>query len=65
MIYPKIEDCVAVVKCKYTLATIIFKRAKDLARQRPAEFVDASTKEITYALSEVLNGKVTSNMGAQ
>jgi len=65
MLYPKIEDCVAVTKCKYTLATIVFKRAKDLARQRPAEFVDSSSKEISFALNEILMGKIVPNMGAQ
>jgi len=64
MLYPKIEDCVAVTKCKYTLATIIFKRAKELARSRPADFVDSSSKEITFALNEVLMGKILPNMGA-
>lgn len=65
MLYPKIEDCVAVTKCKYTLATIVFKRAKELIRVRPAEFVNSSTKEIAYALDEVLSGKILPNMGAQ
>jgi len=65
MLYPKIEECVAMTRCKYTLATIIFKRAKELARLRPAEFVDSSSKEITYALNEVLTGKLAPNVGAQ
>ena len=58
MLYPKIEDCVAVTKCKYTLATVVFKRAKELTRSRPAEFIDSSSKEITYALGEVLTGNI-------
>lgn len=65
MLYPKIEDCVAAVKCKYTLATIVFKRAKELTRVRPAEFTNSSSKEIAYALDEVLSGKVVPNTGAQ
>jgi len=64
MLYPKIEDCVAITKCKYTLSTIVFKRAKELTRSRPAEFVDSSSKEITYALNEILMGKIVPNMGA-
>ena len=63
MLYPKIEDCVAVTRCKYTLATIVFKRAKELTRARPAEFIDSATKEISYALSEILMGKVLPNTG--
>ena len=63
MLYPKIEDCVRVVNCKYTLATIVFKRAKELSMKMPAEFVDSQTKEITYALNEVLDGKIKPNIG--
>ena len=64
MLYPKIEDCVAITKCKYTLATIVFKRAKELVRSRPADFVDSSSKEITFALNEILMGKIVPHMGA-
>ena len=64
MLYPKIEECVAAVRCKYTLATIVFKRAKELARLRPAEFVDSTSKEISYALNEVLTNRIVPNIGA-
>ena len=58
MLYPKLEDCVSAVKCKYTLASVVAKRAKDLMRSMPAEFVSSATKEITYALNEIVNGKI-------
>ena len=64
MLYPKIEDCVEAVKCKYTLAVIIAKRAKELIMKAPAEFVDSQTKEITYALGEITLGKLVQNAGA-
>ena len=64
MLYPKIEECVAAVRCKYTLATIVFKRAKELTRMRPAEFVDSASKEISYALNEVLTNRIVPNIGA-
>jgi len=63
MLYPKIEDCVAAVGCKYTLATIVFKRAKELTMKRPAEFASSNTKEITYALNEVLARTIKPNIG--
>ena len=63
MLYPKIEDCVAAVDCKYTLATIVFKRAKELTMKCPAEFVNSQTKEITYALKEVLARSIKPNIG--
>jgi len=65
MLYPKLEDCVAAVKCKYTLASVISKRAKDLIRSMPAEFVSSATKEITYALNEIVSGKIVPVTGAQ
>lgn len=55
MLYPKIEDCISAVGCKYTLATIVFKRAKELTMKRPAEFLNSNEKEITYALKEVIS----------
>ena len=63
MLYPKIEDCVSAVKCKYTLAVVIAKRAKELAMKQPAEFVNSHTKEISYALNEIINHKLTLNVG--
>ena len=58
MLYPKIEDCVRAMDCKYTLATVVFKRAKELTMKRPADFISSQTKEITYALGEVLSGQI-------
>ena len=63
MLYPKIEDCVTSVGCKYTLATIVFKRAKELTMKSPAEFVNSQTKEITYALKEISTGSIKPNIG--
>jgi DNA-directed RNA polymerase omega subunit len=58
MIYPKIEDCVSAVACKYTLAIMVAKRAKELTMKMPAEFASSNTKEITYALNEVVTKKL-------
>jgi len=59
MIYPKIEDCVERAGGKYTLAVLVAKRAKDLTIKMPGEFSDGRIKELTYALDEVLGGKIT------
>ena len=59
MIYPKIEECVERAGCKYTLAMVVAKRAKDLTVKMPGEFADGKIKEITYALREVFDGKIT------
>ena len=64
MLYPKIEDCVAKVGCKYTLAIIIAKRGKELAVKRPAEFATSRRKELTYALNEIFNDQLTVKIGA-
>lgn len=61
MLYPKIEDCIAAVECKYTLASIVAKRSKELIMKMPAEFVNSRTKEISYALNEVIKGKLVPN----
>ena len=58
MVYPKIEDCIERVGCKYTLTVIVAKRAKELTAKMPGEFVDGKTKELSYALGEVANGKI-------
>jgi len=58
MIYPKIEDCVEKAGGKYTLTVMVSKRAKELTVKMPGEFSDGKIKELTYALNEVLNGKL-------
>ena len=58
MLYPKIEDCVEKIGCKYTLTIIAAKRAKDLAMKAPAHFVGSRTKELSFALREVSHGKI-------
>jgi len=61
MLYPKIEDCVEKIGCKYTLTIIAAKRSKDLAKNSYASFVDSKTKELTFALAEVAGGKLVIN----
>ena len=58
MLYPKIEDCVEKVGCKYTLTIIAAKRAKELAMKSPAHFVNSKTKELSFALREIATGKI-------
>ena len=61
MLYPKIEDCVERIGCKYTLTIIAAKRAKDLGMKAPAHFVNSRTKELSFALREIGQGKVIAN----
>ena len=58
MLYPKIEECVEKVGCKYMLAALVAKRAKDLIVKMPGEFIDGKTKEISYTLNEIHTGKI-------
>ena len=58
MLYPKIEECVEKAGCKYTLAVMVAKRAKDLIQKMPGEFVNGQVKELTYALNEIEGGKL-------
>jgi len=61
MLYPKIEECIEQIGCKYTLTIVAAKRSKDLIKNAYASFVDSKTKELTYALSEVASGKLAVN----
>ena len=61
MLYPKIEDCVEIIGSKYALTIVAAKRGKDLAHKMPAQFADSKEKELTYALNEVINGKLVAN----
>lgn len=58
MIYPKIEQCIKNVGGKYTLAIIAAKRAKELSFKMASEFQNSKTKELTYALEEIADGKI-------
>ena len=61
MLYPKIEDCVEKAGGRYALAVILAKRAKDLTVKMPSEFAKSHTKELTYALNEIADGKLVPN----
>ncbi|MCL2569756.1 MAG: DNA-directed RNA polymerase subunit omega [Firmicutes bacterium] len=63
MLYPKIEDCVEKVGCKYALAIIVAKRAKEISVKQHASFLNSKTKELTYALREVANGNLVPVFG--
>jgi len=62
MIYPKIEDCIAKAGCKYTLAVLIAKRAKDLVAKNPTQFTGGAKKELSHALVEIAEGRIAPNM---
>lgn len=60
MLYPKIEDCITkAAGSKYTLVSIVAKRAKDLATRAPGQFQSGKEKEISYAMREVIDGRMT------
>ena len=59
MLYPKIEDCIArATGSKYVLVSMVAKRAKDLAMRTPGQFQSGKEKEISYAMREVIDGKM-------
>ena len=59
MLYPKIEDCVAKAgKSKYTLVSMVAKRAKDLITRNPGQFTAGKEKQISCAMREVIDGKL-------
>lgn len=64
MIYPKIEDCIKKIGCKYTLTIVAAKRSRDIAAKGHASFAESKTKELTYAMREVADGKLVSTVQA-
>lgn len=65
MLYPKIEDCIAKAGgCKYTLVAEVAKRSKDLSIHMSGEFGKGRDKEISYALTEVFDGRLQPVYGA-
>lgn len=59
MLYPKIEDCIQKAgNSKYTLVAMVAKRAKDLATRTPGQFEVGKEKAISYAMREVIDGKL-------
>jgi len=58
MLYPKNEDCIAIAGNKYTVASLVAKRMKELTAKMPGEFSSGNIKELTYAMSEIANGKI-------
>ena len=60
MIYPKIEDCIEKAEHnKYVLTVMVSKRAKDLITRNIGQNVVGKEKQISYAMREVVDGKIT------
>lgn len=58
MIYPKIEDCISrAEQNKYVLATMVSKRAKDLITRNAGQTA-SKEKQISYAMREIVDGKI-------
>jgi DNA-directed RNA polymerase subunit omega len=58
MIQPRIEECLDKVDSKYALSVLVAKRVKELQYKMAGEFATSKTKELTYALQEVADGKI-------
>ena len=63
MLYPKIEDCIDQIGNKYALAIIAAKRGREIFVKMPAVLSTSNTKELTYALREIAEGRVVANFG--
>ncbi len=65
MLYPKIEDCIAKAgNSKYVLAAMVAKRAKDLITRNAGQFTVGKEKQISYAMREVMDGRLLPVFGA-
>lgn len=59
MLYPKIDDCIQMVGDKYTLVIVAARRGRDVGATRPADLARLKTSELSFALREIAEGKVT------
>ncbi len=65
MLYPKIEDCIAKAgNSKYVLVAMVAKRAKDLITRNAGQFTAGKEKQISYAMREVMDGRMVPVYGA-
>lgn len=59
MDYPALEDLLEKVDCKYTLAVLAAKRARELQDGSPSLVDSKSTKRVTISLEEIAQGKIS------
>lgn len=59
MIDPAIEELAKIVGSKYKLTMLVAKRAKMIQRENIRDDVEPEIKEITQAVNEVYEGKLT------
>jgi DNA-directed RNA polymerase subunit K/omega len=57
MLYPKLEECVQNVGCKFTLTILVGKRMKEIGMKNAGDF-RGNRKELTCALDDVFNKKI-------
>jgi len=53
-----LENCVKTAGCKYTLATMLGRRMKDLMYKYQGSVTGSGKKELTFALEEIESGRV-------
>ena len=59
MLYPKIDDCIREIGDKYSLVVVAARRGKDVFATKPAELARLRISELSYALKEIAEGRVT------
>jgi len=64
MLYPKIDDCIREIGDKYSLVVVAARRGKDVGVQKPAELAKMRMSELTYAMKEIAEGRVTIYRGS-
>lgn len=59
MNYPALEDLLEKADCKYTLAVLAAKRARELQEGSTSLVEAKSAKAVTVALEEIVQGKIS------
>ncbi|MHB1421325.1 MAG: DNA-directed RNA polymerase subunit omega [Bacillota bacterium] len=55
---PSLDDLMKIINSKYTLVVVAAKRARQLTEGEPSAIMEKSTKPVTGALQEIIQGRI-------
>ena len=61
--YPPIDKIIAMTNCKYELACVVAKRARQLLTQEAEYLNESGKKPVSLAAEELYQGKITITKG--
>ncbi|MCL2586882.1 MAG: DNA-directed RNA polymerase subunit omega [Firmicutes bacterium] len=64
MLYPKIDVAIGEIGDKYSAVIVAARRGRDVLATLPAELARLKMSELSYALKEINEGRITVIRGA-